>query len=420
MFFNKLKKIYKSNTFPFLVYIFLMICFHFLMQKTGTDDIFFSNACNNTSLWEYLLNRYQNWTSRLVIEAGEVISCGFLPLFIWKFIDIGMYILLLYSISKLIITENKRKMNFILVGSLLCIPIFILAEAGWVSTINNYIWTSATGLYAMIPLRKIYNNEKISIFQAITYILAIIYASNHEQMAGILFIVYACFTFIYVRNKKIKPIIWILDAIIILSLISILLCPGNVIRKAQEIANCYPEYANFGILEKLQIGLTSMMDYCLLQERLLFVIFIFVITLALWKNANNLKSKIFAITPIGICIVFKYCNTFLSKVDFIDLEHSKIYLYFKVIVYLAIIVLLAISLYRIFKNDIKERFLSILIFFTGVISRYIMAFSPTVYASGERTSIFFYISMCMIIVYICNNLFKRKEEKNEQIQENRN
>ena len=161
MFLSKLKKIYKSDIFPFLIYIFLMICFHFLIQKTGIDDIFFGNACNNISLFEYLVNRYQNWTSRLVIEAGEVISCGFLPLFIWKVINIGMYSLLLYSISKLIITENKRKMNFILAGSLICIPIFILAEAGWISTMNNYIWTAATGLYAMIPLRKIYNNRKI-------------------------------------------------------------------------------------------------------------------------------------------------------------------------------------------------------------------------------------------------------------------
>ncbi len=418
MFLSKLKKIYKSDIFPFLIYIFLMICFHFLIQKTGIDDIFFGNACNNISLFEYLVNRYQNWTSRLVIEAGEVISCGFLPLFIWKVINIGMYSLLLYSISKLIITENKRKMNFILAGSLICIPIFILAEAGWISTMNNYIWTAATGLYAMIPLRKIYNNEKISILQALTYILAIMYASNQEQMAGILFIVYACFTFIYVKNKKVKPIIWILNAIIILNLISVLLCPGNSVRKVQEIANCYPEYASFGILKKLQIGLTSMMDYCLIQERLVFVIFIFVITLALWKNANNLKSKIFAITPIGICIAFKYSNTFLSRVDFIDMEHSKIYLYFKVITYIAIIILLGISLYSIFKEDIKKSLLSILIFSTGIISRYIMAFSPTVYASGERTSMFFYISMCMLIVYVCNNLLKRKEEKNEQIQEN--
>lgn len=393
-----------------------MAMFHFLIQKTGTDDIFFENVCNNTSLSEFLVFRYQEWTSRLVIEIGEVIFCGFLPLFIWKFINIGMYILLLYSISKLIITENKRQMNFVLTGALLCIPIFILAEAGWVATMNNYIWTAATGLYAMIPLRKIYDNEKISIFQAVTYIIAIIYAANQEQMAGILFIIYACFTFVYVRNKKVRPLIFVLDAIIIFSLISILLCPGNAFRKVQEIANWYPDYANFGILKKLQLGLTSMMDYCLVQERLLFVIFIFVITLSLWKNTCNLRSKIFALAPISICVAFKYSNTFLSKVDFFDMENSKIYLYIKVITYLAILVLIGFSLYHIFKNDIKKKFLSILIFFVGVISRYVMGFSPTVYASGERTSMFFYISICILIVYMCNDLYnKRKEEKNEQI-----
>ena len=198
----------------------------------------------------------------------------------------------------------------------------------------------------------------------------------------------------------------------------ILLCPGNNVRKLQEISTWYPEYANFGILKKLQIGLTSMMDYWLIQERLLFVVFIFVITLALWKNADNFKSKIFSLTPIGLCIAFKYSNTFLSRVDFIDMENSKIYLCFKVIIYLAILILIGFSLFRIFKNDAKNQYFAFLIFFVGIISRFIMAFSPTVYASGERTSIFLYISMCMLIVYICNYLLKRKEEKNEQVQEN--
>ena len=72
------------------------------------------------------------------------------------------------------------------------------------------------------------------------------------------------------------------------------------------------------------------------------------------------------------------------------------------------IILIAFSLYFIFKDkkDMKKTYLALLIFFTGFISRYVMAFSPTVYASGERTSLFWYISICMLIVSIYNELIK--------------
>ena len=89
-------------------------------------------------------------------------------MFIWKIASIGMCYLLVYSISELFIEKNKRNLNTILCICLLTI-ITLLRETGWMATINNYLWVAATGLYAIIPLKKIIKQEKISKIQNILY-----------------------------------------------------------------------------------------------------------------------------------------------------------------------------------------------------------------------------------------------------------
>ena len=257
---EKLKEILKKEKIPFLIFIVLIVILHIFIQKEN-DDLYFSTVCENVGLFDYLGQRYNTWTSRIIIEGILVTFCSFLPIEIWKIANIGMFILLIYSISKLFVTENKQKLNWILVISLALVPITILKEAGWVATMNNYLWVAATGLYAMIPIKKLLNNEKISVIQGITFVISIIYASNQEQMAGILFLVYTFFLIYIIKNKKQKPILFIMYAIIIISLIFILTCPGNANRKIQEEETWYPEYSETSLFIKLAEGLTTMMHY---------------------------------------------------------------------------------------------------------------------------------------------------------------
>ena len=226
------KKIYKSDKFPLIVFTIILALIHVLMQKHG-DDITFSSMCNNTNFLNCIILRYQEWTSRIIIEGILIIFANYLPMFIWKIASIGMCYLLVYSISELFIEKNKRNLNTILCICLLTI-ITLLRETGWMATINNYLWVAATGLYAIIPLKKIIKQEKISKIQNILYILAIIYACNQEQMAGILFIVYTCVLAYLIKHKNTKPITIILYGIIILSLILVITCPGNTSRNIQQ------------------------------------------------------------------------------------------------------------------------------------------------------------------------------------------
>ena len=120
-----------------------------------------------------------------------------------------------------------------------------------------------------------------------------------------------------------------------------------------------------------------------------------------------------AISPLGIEIAFKYSNKFLSEFNGINIMETQLYLIFKDFTYIMILLLAGLSLFFIFKekDTIKKSLTSLVIYFAGFISRFVMAFSPTVYASQERTSFFWYISICMLIVYLANELDMKNDLK---------
>lgn len=418
MIIKKIKEIYKSNKISLILLIFIICILHIFITKTG-DDLSFSEACNGTTLFDYISLRYQTWSSRIIIETLLVISC-YLPTFIWKFANIGMFCLLIYSLHKLFIMENKRTLNCVLSICLICIPITILKEAGWIATMNNYLWVAATGLYAMIPLKKIYKNENINTLQIELYALSAIYACNQEQMAGILFLVYTFFLIDIIRKKKPNKLtILIIYAIIIISLIVILLCPGNENRKIIEEEHWYPTYSELSLGEKLSQGLTSMMNFAVDKGRILFLGLIILVSYTMWINENKKTYKFLGLIPLISFAGYKEVVKILTengKTSFI--ENSNIFMIFQHIAYIVILLSIAWNIYQIFKKEEGiKKYIPLLIYSVGFVSRYIMAFSPTVYASGERTSFLWYLSMCILIVLIVRDkiLNVKKGEKEEWV-----
>ena len=400
--FTKIKEWYKSDKFPLMVFIILISIIHIFMRKVG-DDLFFSASHKDIiSFFQFLIERYNLWTSRIVIECILVGFCSFLPMTLWKIANIGMFYLLVYSLSKIFITKNKRTLNYILCISLICIPITVLREAGWMATMNNYLWVAATGVFAMIPIQKIYKNEKITLWQSVLLILATIYASNQEQMAGILFLVYTFFLIDIILKKKYKAILFIIYAIIILNLILILTCPGNENRKIDEEKNYYPGYSDLSLVKKLSQGLTSMMNYVVKSGRIPFLALLLLIAYVLWIGNNKKFYKFLGISPLVLSLGYREFSRILieaGKEDF--MKNTMLYIIFENIVYILILALIGICIYKIFseKKGMKK-IVPLFIYFVGIISRYVMAFSPTIYASGERTAYFWYISICILIVLI--------------------
>lgn len=410
---TRIKEYYKSDKFPLILFVISMSLSHIFMQKNN-DDLVFSAACNNTSLFQFLINRYNAWSSRIVIEGILVLFCEFLPMALWKITNIGMFALLFYSLSKLFITENKRNLSYILCICLISIPINILGETGWMATMNNYLWVVATGVFAMIPIYKIYKKEKIPLWQGFLFILATIYAANQEQMAGILFLVYTFFLIDFIRQKKYKTLIFVIYIIILLSLLFILTCPGNANRKLEEEKRWYPEYSELSLASKLLQGLSSMMDYVVQSGRIHFFALLILIAYVLWTRCNKKFYQLFGLIPLILSLGYRGVFRILieSKKQAV-MQDSILFFAFKNIIYIFILISMAICIYKIFDNKGKDikKYLPLLVYSVGTISRYIMAFSPTILASGERTAYFWYISICILIILIIKEKILNKEEE---------
>lgn len=419
----KVNKKFLLNNLPFFVYVFLMIILHLEMKILG-DDAFALKILEQTSFTEWISIRYNIWTSRIIIDAIMItmLKCKYV---IWKIFNIAMFVLLPYSINKIFNDKNELKLKWFICISTLLIPALCYGGAGWAVTSIHYMWPLVFGILACIPIKKNFKNEKMTVVEKVISILSIIIASNHEQMAGILAILYGI-TLIYNFIKKNKNN-WILlyTAIILLSIIFILTCPGNFYRSIAETRDRFPIYENFNFIDKIQIGFTSMMKGIIYKNNLVFLTTTFIIMFAVFVTNKSKIFRIVSIIPFFQSVVPLNCiknilpdklivkgiiSKFNTETLVSNLFSDNMFAFYMMCAYyLIILISIMISLYAIFKKTDKSIF-AIMLFSVGLISRIILGFSPTVYASGERTLLFLYISCIILIICIWKYLRDLKKD----------
>lgn len=436
---EKIKQYSKSIYIPFILLAIILIFFHISVEKFS-DDILFQNMLNNQNMIDSLIERYQTWSSRTIIEAVLVVLCNaHVSMIIWKILNICMFELLAYSIYKMFIKDmenNSQKLilTYTLVLGILSIPVTMLNDAGWMATAANYLWALSLGVYTVTLIKKSLSGEKIKWYNTIAYVLATIYAANQELMAAALFAIFTFYILYLIKNKKIKTnlnkttiLIYIL---ILLSLIYILTCPGNMIRKGEEIQRWYPEYQEFGIVSKLELGITSMMKYLIIDGRLVFILFTAVIAFYILKEYKNIFAKIIGIIPIIGAVfynVFNDATSFLfpklmeimemySKSELIinSSNLTDFSMYIPIAIYGVILLSIFIDLCLIFKKT-NTGLIAIITYLVGLATRIVMGFSPTVFASTERPSIFLFSSFIIITLLIYKKILEENKEASNMV-----
>ena len=426
---EKIQKFLKSSNAILLALFILELVLMFFITPNKYDDKVFLESVTGTSVWSYVGPRYYTWSSRLIIEF---ILCSVLKIskYLWILIEALMVTLAGYSISKLFVKNNEsKKENTIMLTSMILIyPIVLMNGAGWAATTINYMWPLATGLFALIPIRKIWDEEKIKFWQYPLYIIAMIFATNQEQVCAILLGTYLLFTvFLIIKNKKIHPFMIVQTLIVIASLIFILICPGNAARTETEIQNQFKDFEMLTVLDKIGLGLTSTMGLIIKNGNIVFTLMSMLIAVNIFLNYKEKLYRIVALVPVFSILtlsyfirtvdeVFPYFSTLrgiLVKEDIILTAGNCNNLFNVVPVMFAYInfICIIMSLLLVFKN-LKNN-MALLVFLIGFASRLIMGFSPTVFLSGERTMIFFEFAMIIVSILIWQEIIK-KTDKNEK------
>lgn len=431
---EKLIDIYKSNYFPFILFFIIMLILHAFLNFGTDDDLFFSKILRNNNIFEWSKIRFETWTSRTVIEFFMVLIL-YVGYPLMKFLNVIVYTIFVYTISKLFIkgSKNEKSLNILLCLLTLVIPFTALKSAGYSATMINYLWPITFALVTFIPIKNSFIDKKNNVVIYVLSILSLIFAVNQEQVAIIVLIMdILCLIYSFVYKKKIKlyTIVSIIITIISLYIIFVV-CPGNSARTISSINYWYKDYNMLNFIDKLQVSLTSMMHYLVFRANYIYIIFNVIICLLIFKKFSsltniNILKKLVAIFPLvcslAFSIFFGYFNGMIDLSQFVSgyIDNTFVIttynccnfkVYGMLFVYAAMIFCNFISIV-ILVDDTKEMVTNLAILLCGYLSRFSLGFSPTVFASAERTSIFLYFSFIIIII----NLLKYyAEEKKEDI-----
>lgn len=237
----------------------------------------------------------------------------------------------------------------------------------------------------------------------------------------------------YYVIQKSKRDLWfyVLQWIITLGNIAfILFSPGNSVRTWKEIADRMHDFGTISIVDKGVLGVVVTMNK-LVTGNLNFLFFVSTIFALSILNQHFVKKEEdkSKTVLIEICytspFVFTAALTILKntsgtyfaqiqslfsdivKVDATNWNNFKYYIPF--IVYMLMIMAIVIALLNLF-DDIKENFMLAVMFITGLLTRVVLGFSPTLYASGMRTFIFFDALLIFSIVrmYECSEEVRHK------------
>lgn len=393
--------------------IFLIILIPHLFMKYHMDDIAYSHFLDRFNYIEFLKYRYFNRSSRLIIETVAIFLLR-LDIKVWGVLNSLIYTFLIYLINKLVNKENDLFIIVFIACIFLLYPYHDISQVGWADTSLIYIWTFVFGLVSIIPLYNFDKNKKTKKWHYILFIPFIMYSINQEQMCAlvlgfnILFLIYHL-----LKDKSISKYNFFCIVISIISVIFIIISPGNNYRFISSTYSVYLGYSKLNIFEKLYLGIVPTINI-LLQNKIIIFIFFILLSIATYFYSRKKFSKIISTVNIILSIFMLFLLPVLVDTSKI---FNKIYIAFN---YLGIpnlnnpVNLIPLIFSILFVADIlfmlavtfKKNILPFFIFLGGFLSRIIIGFTPSIFFSGNRTEYFFYMLIIIDIIFVFYKLYK--------------
>lgn len=387
---------------PFFLVAVVGLVYHFLMQPMAGDDIFFSEATKDVTMWEYLSHRYLNWTSRVVSEF-ILVSVIQVPV-LWRVINFMMFATFPVILAQLF--DDSPMMRWCAAGAVLIFPFHDMGTAGWITTTVTHFWPLWGIFYIGWLIKKMAVSERIHPVWAVLGVIVCIMTGSHEQYAVIMAVMLVIYG-VYLWTKKKKPVkialFAALGVITILSLAIIMLCPGNAGRNAVSIADL-PIYAEFNFGEKLYLGLLSIERVFIANADAVFFSVILIWTALVYLKTQDFIKTTIAAFPLLILFGQTVVRTaypglsglFVIPGEVLEWSWSELSTWIPM-VYLAItLVSMIYALYQLLGEDLFEFFSALVLLGCGFGAGMVLGFMATIYVSGERV----YAPLYSILLFV--------------------
>lgn len=381
------------------------------------DDSHFATVLESQSLWAWTVERYHTWSSRNLLEALMVILRVYAP-DLWRILSTGMYILLGYLISWLF-TDRSLAGNCVIAGGIMMLFGWDIHDAGYIASTLNYSWPGTCALLAMAPVKKILTNQELHMSDGFMLIPAVL-AANEELTAVLITGTAITAVLLCIRQKcRIAPYLWAETVIGVLGLFYILTCPGNQIRVIRETESYYPEFPQLGFGDKLQNGFTAACYGMVRKGNYLYIFLCIMMTFLVIAGTRKMIKWIPALLLTGLLTSLGTLRPQLARILPI-LEHGgdirKLFTppgitrETETVLFIIIWLLLFGVLYQACANWRQFCPAAYMLLF-GLASKTVMGFSPTVFASGNRTCFFLLTSIIIVSAIIADISVKRLPHK---------
>ena len=393
---------------PFLIFLIILLCYHWKLAVVTADYPTFQTIVSKHPLLSltkngFLSYRYATWSSRSLIEfnVGVLVS---VPTEIWRILDSVIFAAIAVLLSKLLANNNESPFFYnclacLFVGLFILTFSKILESAGWLATTTNYIWPIRFILIHFYLLKEfIFKNKDISKFKrTIIYLILIITlleAISSEQLLVMVGGAYL-FTIVYCLYKKIEipKLIYLFIIIILFNFIYDFCCPGNINRVKVVTKLGFPDYANFNIINKLDVGINYFLSWILMAKDLFSVIFLALLGFYTYLISNKKKITIITLIPCLAVLFFaslRFANftTVYSYFDLTNLKHGLLSLGFIRmlscgVMYLIITLIPLYSIYLIYKDNKKLGYFIFVLLILGFGSVIISGFTPSLTSDGR-------------------------------------
>lgn len=413
---KKLLNLIASPRFPLYLCSAVILIAHFFFRMDLSDDGWFREilAGDWASLdtWlQYLEERYRIWTSRLLTEGIMIVLLRYPILF--RILNAAVAILALFLLEDMLNPEHSRVKNWILALCLCLYPVWLFKEVGWAATSLTYLWTLTAAILACRPAVLELQGREVRTRSYVLSLAALVFGAFQEQVCAILVIamlasaLYRCFA-----QKKIPVYQPVGLALCGLMMVYTFTCPGNDNRTVLEAITWFPEHPTFSLMKKVEIGFSTMIHSMFLEPTLITPVFCLILAVAVCFAQRSVWKRVIGFLPLVFSVVFGLMGWLLRDTslpfsyfyrsvarDGTGFELFSPSTWLPDLVFVAVLVLILAAL-RFAVADTRLYLISVLLLGTGAASRIAMGLSPTVWASGERTCIFLYVAMDLVIAFL--------------------
>lgn len=422
---QKLKE--KKNLQLVVIYLAVLMVYHLLFRDYGGDTFnFYSRQMGgHPTLHRILEIMKESWyglssdnTSRIIVEIPLFILANGMHIVLWSICNIILHIALMISLMRL--TDFKH--NTLLLCLLLMYPVYDMHGAGWITAYISYFWPLALAAVSAVALKKMYDGEKIGITEGIFYVLCEIYATNLEICCALFLGILLLFIAAAVHDRRLSGRQWcytaVLSAVCLANLILILICPGNYVRTGSDIRYWFPDYTSLTVADKITIGVNTVMSELINHNVLWACLCVLIMIFVAMKTKDDIRMTVLSAVPVAAVLlrtVFdRFCRVYMpdyaalfdeyagaARVDPTNYNSFNSYLPF--VFHMLILTIVIVCLINLKNSEIISIDTAYLLCL-GLATRMVLAFSPSVYASGRRTM----IVIDYMLIYLCVRIYSER------------